>query len=101
MSDTSTETKVRKCGYCRKILDDGNPNNYCDENHEMLRRNSNKTYYKNHKSDCVKRNKQWKKDHPDEVSTYNHDYYVKHNLKEKEKDRLPYKRKWRKNHDKT
>ena len=99
MTDADTsEMKVRKCGFCRKILPNDNSGKYCNDQCETLRRNSNRTYYENHKKECIKRNAQWKKDHPDEVSTYNHDYYVSHNLKEKEKERLPYKQKWRADH---
>jgi hypothetical protein len=100
MSDIIDTSNLRKCGFCRKILADTNSTKYCNEQCETLRRNSNRTYYENHKKECVKRNAQWKKDHPSEVSTYNHDYYEKHNLKEKEKSRLEYKRKWRQDRNK-
>jgi hypothetical protein len=57
--------KIKRCAYCKKILEDDNQKAYCNSTCEELRKIKNKEYYEAHKAAVIKHNAEYAKAHPD------------------------------------
>lgn len=92
-------SKIRRCAFCKKVLDNDNPNKYCNDEHKQMRQEKNREYYLKHKEECNERSNTWKKDHPEERNAYAREYYQKNieKMQEKERARAEYKKQWRSN----